>query len=1224
MVRRMTSWWGWALRRARASTGLLLTLLALVTATTAILAGAVGYSGAAATTAAREAITGAVPQEAGIRVQTRQAADPQAQDAAARERIDAAFSPAPVTVQRTVVTPPRPVTVDGERVEGDLVALSSESLTPDAPDVDERVDVVEGTWPQPSADGEPVQGLLHAAAAQEWDVTVGETLDVGGVPVTVAGLWRPVDPDDAYWFGDRLVATGREDGQRGPLVVDPGAAGELVDAPFVRWTVQPDASEIQPHDLAHLASAAESLRSSLKTPEVEVRGVTVDGDLAPTAATAATNLATASALGVIPLSVLALVTLLSVVQLARLLSTTREAQAQLLVARGATRAQVLVSTLAESAVVTVLGSTFGGLIAWGVLRAVPAGSGQTATVLQVAAVTGLAVLVVLAAVAVLQARRLTAGGTADLSGRTRAATALATLVLVLGAAGVAWWQLGRTGSPLVTREDGTLGTDLVAGAAPALLLAAAAVVAMALLGPLGRLVETLTRPGRSAVGHLASAQVARRLPVYAVPAVLTVLAVGATTLSGLYAGTSAQLRDNLTAVGQGAPVRAVLDEPPQQTQPGVVPAAPDLPTLPGAEAEAPVWLDPTARLGDMSLPVMMSPLEDLSRTIVRPDLPGGARLVPVDAMTAASAAAPSTTNAPTEGGVEIPPGTTEMTVSVEADLTLSPEDLEQLQASYETAAAGIMDGNMGGEQLPEAEAASIARELFDQMLTQSAGASTEWQVTLQLVEQGSDLYREATSSLEVTLPEVLPPWLADQRRPDGGFVVGPGGTPLVDVAPEDVDYSRSEVTQGQGDAELSFTLPEGSAWTLVGVRLTVPRAAERGTGPLLPAVDAAFTARTSDGTDLFGDATADWGSTSMAPPGVVAEIEKENAEVDPDETVTLINPDGSVFTSSPAQPVPPELDTSGATWTITSPASGGFNVYPDEIDVAPGVTYADPTSVGVSPPPGQPVPEADGGPTVDPVPVALTTAAARSSSLAVGDQAELSAFGADLPVVVAAVVPAVPGTLAPVSALLDRDAVATAYAQEERSLPYPDELWVMPEGWPRDGSATTVVEELAGQDGVASVTGPGRVSVTDATQAARLVFWVASAGAVLLAVTGIAAVAATLLSNRRPEVAVLRALGMPPRAQARSRALELGGVVLASVMLGLGASWLVGRAVVPELARSTTARDQVTLPAELLLEPGVWAVLLGVGLLAVLLVVVAQAGRVRAQALDHDYREEIR
>lgn len=1224
MVRRMTSWWGWALRRARASTGLLLTLLALVTATTAILAGAVGYSGAAATTAAREAITGAVPQEAGIRVQTRQAEDPQAQDAAARERIDAAFSPAPITVQRTVVTPPRPVTVDGERVEGDLVALSSESLTPDAPDVDERVDVVEGTWPEASTDGGPVQGLLHAAAAQEWDVSVGETVDVGGVPVTVVGLWRPVDPDDAYWFGDRLVATGREDGQRGPLVVDPGAAGELVDAPFVRWTVQPDAREIQPDDLAHLASAAESLRSSLKTPEVEVRGVTVDGDLAPTAATAATNLATANALGVIPLSVLALVTLLSVVQLARLLSTTREAQAQLLVARGATRAQVLVSTLAESAVVTVLGSTFGGLIAWGVLRAVPAGSGQTATVLQVAAVTGLAVLVVLAAVAVLQARRLTAGGTADLSGRTRAATALATLVLVLGAAGVAWWQLGRTGSPLVTREDGTLGTDLVAGAAPALLLAAAAVVAMALLGPLGRLVEALTRPGRSAVGHLASAQVARRLPVYAVPAVLTVLAVGATTLSGLYAGTSAALRDNLTAVGQGAPVRATLEAPPKVSAPGVVPPGPQVATdVAGVAASAPVWLDPKARMGDLDLPVTMAPAEELAAVITAPSLPGGQTLVPVERLSGETVL---------PQGVEVPDGASEIEVELDVALGITEQDLAALQSGFEQSTKDMVEGLYGEPAESEQAARDMARTMTDSMLESSTG-QVEWQVALLLVDRGTGLFHEVGSSpVDVTLPTIVPPWVAAGVDPQAGPVTVP-----------DVDYTTSEVTDGGGTATLVFTLPEGSDQTLVGVRLTSPTRPDNWFGVVPPTTGVELTARTDEGTALFGEATAGWGSQRLATPEVVADLEEQNAGIDPSETVTTILPDGSTLRSSAALTVPGELDTTGPTWTVEAPA---WPPFPDDFTVGPGLSYQDETTAPSAPTPGDGAEPGTSGDRSESaaVPVALTSQAARDAVLAVGDRAVLDAFGARLPVEVAAVVPAVPGELAPVAALVDRDAVAAWYAGQHRTLPFPSELWAMPSGWeaPEPGArhsflgeapgadeesaaaATAVVEELAAHEGIDAVTGPGRVSVTDATQAARLVFWVASAGAVLLAVTGIAAVAATLLGNRRPEVAVLRALGMPPRAQARSRALELGGVVLASVVLGLGASWLVGRAVVPELARSTTARDQVTLPAGLLLEPGVWAVLLGVGLLAVLLVVVAQAGRVRAQALDHDYREEIR
>ncbi len=1202
----MTSWFGWALRRARASTGLLLTLLALVTATTAILAGAVGYSGAAATTAARQAITGAPPGEAGIRVQTREADDPAAQDAAARGLIAEAFAPAPVTVQRTVVSPPRPVTADGTALDGDLVVLASEALTAADPDVGDRVDVVGGGWPQAGAD--PLQGLLHAGPAAEWGVDVGDTVEVGGTPVTVVGLWRPVDAGDAYWFGDPLVASGRDGKERGPLLVPPGSVAQLVDAPFVRWTVQPDATEIQPDDLAHLSSAAESLRSTLKTPEVDVRGVTVEGDLAPTAGTAAHNLATANALGVIPLSVLALVTMLSVIQLARLLATTREDQAQLLVARGATRTQVLVSTVGEAAVVTAVGSSLGALAAWAVLQTVPAGPGQDGTVLRVALLTGLAVLVVLAAVAALQVRRLTAGGRADLSGRQRAATALATLVLVLGAAGVSWWQLRRNGSPLVTRDDGSLGTDLVAGAAPALLLAAAAVVAMALLGPIGRLVEALTRPGRTAAGHLAAAQVARRLPVYAVPAVLTVLAVGATTRSGLYAGTSAALRDNLAAVGQGAPVRATLEEPPKVTADGQVPPAPQLPTdLAGTTATSPVWLDESSRLGDLQVPVTMAPAADLAAAATLSRLSTGEELVPVDALT----------SVPPEPvvGVEVPEGTEEITITVDVDLTVDEDGLRGVQEGYEQTVKQVMAGVYGQAQPDEDQARDVAREMMDSQFLQ-ADPQTGWTVTLRFVDTTHGLYRTVDGgTVDLELPTVTLPWT---ERVEAGEPV------------EDVDYTRAEVTQGGGHGQLTFTLPEDTDLTLVGVDLSRPNERFRSFPALPPDVDAAITARTGDGSALFGDATADWGSVTLASPEVVAEIEAENEGVDPERTVTTVLPDGSQLTQSAERWVPGELDTSGPTWTIHQRSDPMF---PDDVTIAPGLEYVEDAGPPVEPLPPEEQAPVEGEASTSTVTAALTTATATAANLRVGDRAQLTAFGAQLPVEVVAVVPAVPGSLSAAGVLLDRDTVAAAFVEAQRPLPYPTELWAMPEGWAgvegaadarADEATSRVVEELAGRDGVAAVTGPGRVSVTDATSAARLVFWVASAGAVLLAVTGIGAVAATLLGNRRPEVAVLRALGMTPRSQARSRALELGGVVLASVVLGLGASWLVGRAVVPELARSTALPGQVTLPAPLLLEPGVWAVLMGVGLLVVLLVVLAQATRVRAQALDHDYREEIR
>src|SRR5690606_41281139 len=116
----------------------------------------------------------------------------------------------------------------------------------------------------------------------------------------------------------------------------------------------------------------------------------------------------------------------------------------------------------------------------------------------------------------------------------------------------------------------------------------------------------------------------------------------------------------------------------------------------------------------------------------------------------------------------------------------------------------------------------------------------------------------------------------------------------------------------------------------------------------------------------------------------------------------------------------------------------------------------------------------------------------------------------------------------------------------------------------------SALEAVRQVPGIAAATGVATTSVTDAAGAVRLVFWVASAGAVLLAVTGIGAVAANLLSVRRPEVSVLRALGMTPAGQARARTAELLRVVLASVGLGRLPGRLVGRPGVHELSRRTT------------------------------------------------------
>ncbi|MGB5937475.1 MAG: hypothetical protein WBG76_16615, partial [Ornithinimicrobium sp.] len=76
--------------------------------------------------------------------------------------------------------------------------------------------------------------------------------------------------------------------------------------------------------------------------------------------------------------------------------------------------------------------------------------------------------------------------------------------------------------------------------------------------------------------------------------------------------------------------------------------------------------------------------------------------------------------------------------------------------------------------------------------------------------------------------------------------------------------------------------------------------------------------------------------------------------------------------------------------------------------------------------------------------------------------------------------------------------------------------------------------------------------------------------------------------------------------------------------VGLLGGWLVGWAVVPELARSTTAPGQASLPAPLQLEAGPWSALLVATTVVIAVILAVLARLVRAQAGDTTYREEIR
>ncbi len=1028
----MLSWPGLAASRARAASGLFLTLLALVAATTGVIAGTVGYTTAAATATARDSVAGS---DESLRLRTRLAPDPAGQERSARDIIEETFSPAPV-----------------------------------------------------------------------------------------------------------LVAAETADGS-------------------VTFVVTPDVRRLAPDDLRAYADGAERLRLELRGSDVAVSGITVEGDLARAASTAARNLMVSRALGAIPLSVLALVTVLAVVQVARLLGDSREAQLALLVARGASARQLLALGAAESIVAVSVGAALGTGAALGAMLLVPEGAPHWRTVLGAAASAYAATLAIVLGLLALQVRRvLVPGHAVDRSGRTARAVTGVGLAFVLLAAAVSLWQYLRSGSPLTIGEDGGYSVNLVAGAAPALLLAAAGVVALGLMGPLAALAAVAVRRGRSVAPFLTAMQVARRLGGFAVPVVLTVLATGAATVSAGYSGTSAQLRDDMTALADGAPLRATLTRLPPAPADRVAPPLEEQFGLAGDAVATPVWLVDSATIGDLEVP--------------------------------ATAVVPGRFAAVADGPVAVPDA---FTADEQGPASLVvPEGTSGLTLEFE--------GKVGYDRWGVAYLEALADEWRDRV--------TRDQPTL----PAPDADREVEAFLAETAATLSAPVRLSAtlsvRDLESGLVQQVGlGTVAADGPAIDWDHAsqsgfRAEPARFSGAME--FGLDPGRRFAVTAVSLELESSDAFGHWPRT--VELTASLRTSEGTDLFADATDDWASHEATTPDLAAAALAERDAATPQIRWSVLEiSDNQELRQLEhnALSVRPRLDTSGPAWSVnaTTVDEGFWGS-----SISPATEPAGPTN---SDPAGRPVANS-------PIRVALTEAAADAAALAVGDDFRMQLMNRSVSARLVAITPAVPGDTRPVGALVDVTGVAATFAAAGDALRPPSELWVRAPGDPGE-----VARALAGSTG-ATVKVAGSSVASDPTSAARTIFWVASAGATLLAVTGIAAATRAMTTDRRAEIAVLRALGMAPADQARSRAAELAAVVVASVAFGLAAGWAVSLVVVPPLARATIAPGQVELPAALALHTTPWLALLVLGAAAVSVVLWWLRRRVAADALDTEYREEVR
>lgn len=1043
----MASWVRIALRRAGASLGLFLTLIALVAATTAVIAGTVGYTGAAATTSAQAAVGG--EDGLGVQARTRVADDPQRQDQVARQIITEVFAPAPVR-----------------------------------------------------------------------------------------------------------VVTDRE---------------QVPDGEFVVWTILPDVERLHPDDMGHYARGAEELRLTLRNSESAVRGLTVEGDLAPAAQLASQNLAASQALGTIPLSVLVLVTALAVVQVARLLLASREAQSALLVARGASRAQVFRLGAVEALLSVLAGGALGLATAMLVVRLVPNGTTQTPAVLVAAAACLAGSLLAVAVLIAMQSRVVTSPGhVVDRSGRTPRAVTGATLVLVLAAAALAVWQLDRVGSPLVTDGEGW-SVDLVAGAAPALLLAAAGVVALGLLGPLSAAATAVTGRTRSAAAHLAATQVSRQLGTYAVPVVLTVLATGAATVAGTYAGTSAQLRHDLQAVHDGAPLRAQLGRVPTLLPEGAAPPAFAADIIGGAVPQAtPVWTTGEARVGDITLTAMAAAPMDLAQIAL---LPQHLRMVPEQWRGEDAAASPG-------GSIVVPPGVGELRLHVAAEVVLDGWGLaylNQFMGESRRLAQAIAEAE--GRPTPSADERDdyAVFRLEEQVARLQAPLDLAVRLFVRDVDSGVGHW---VTALHEDLPGPALAW--DEERMTG-FSMTPGS--LHRELAVDLDHERRFAVDAVAIQARTPTEQFTDAW---------PRD-----------LDIELTLRDGNGEHLLGAATADWASAHAEPWDASAHLLAEREALVPEVTAVIESSTWGHVVRHETNEIrlPPGLDASRTTWRIRASERQGI--------------WDEPISAAFSP-------LTDAQPGAPPdlamrVQTAMTPETADATGLAMGDEYELLFMNQRVPAVLDAHIDALPGSTEPRAVLVDAVRLGATLGSVGQSLRAPTQVWAVP-----GGDVDAAAAELAAWPIVDSVAVASPERPTDPTRSARFVFWVACAGAVLLASTGIAAAAATMTTARRSEVAVLRALGMPAGRQALSRTGELATVVGASVALGLAAGWLVSRLVVPALAQSMAAPGQVRIDVGLQVDWVPWVGLLAFGGLLVAVVLGLLARAVRGQALDREYREEVR
>ncbi|MEU8701880.1 ABC transporter permease [Streptomyces sp. NPDC048680] len=569
---------GFVFLRVRAHRLLLAAAVLAVLLTTSVLAALTAFSGSIGDAALRHTLTQRSAAAASLLISAQVAPEQRdAADASARKAAHATFDGLPVTVRKLEASGPYALprglqTPAARRGDPDLTHFASLDLS--------RVRLTAGRMPAAGAgkSGDPVQVALPGTAAEALALKPGARLTLtdrlGGKPlkILITGLYEAADQADPYW---QLDAAGGRGVRRvvfttyGPLLTDPAVLGSgRTSSGELSYLASADFRGLTTDRMAALRHAAtEGPKQLLAAPEFK-NGANAQTQLPTVLDQIDRGLLVSRSTMMIVAVQLVLLAGYTLLLVARLLSSERGGETELLRARGGSRGRITSFAAIEALLLALPAAVLAPLLAGPLTRLLAdrselsriglrLGGTATGTVWLVAAVTALACALAVVAPAL----AASAGGRRS----TRAATLPAPVragadIGLLAVAGVAYWQLDRqtggAGSGALSDDRaGGLGIDPLLVVAPALALLAGTVLTLRLLPPAARLAERRAAGGRGLATALAGWQFSRRPLRGAGPVLLLVLSVAMGMLAIGQSASWDRSQKDQADFRSGAPVR---------------------------------------------------------------------------------------------------------------------------------------------------------------------------------------------------------------------------------------------------------------------------------------------------------------------------------------------------------------------------------------------------------------------------------------------------------------------------------------------------------------------------------------------------------------------------------------------------------------------------------------------------------------------------------------------